>query len=159
MGWMICIRLALLLLITMAGCRIKTGVPESYHVDAKPSPLNAPYHGTPIQLAAGEKQDVEITIRYGRGEQPTAKLKYNVQFSAPGDLTVTPTSLDVEHDLNPNHGGFNYSMLMSIDVAADAEPGEREVKVTITPASGATSNSAMRFQVVKKGGSGFHGKD
>jgi hypothetical protein len=153
MGWMICIRLALLLLITMAGCRVKTVAPESYHVEASPSPLTAPYsQGTPIQVAAGEKQDVAIMIRYLRSEQPTAKLKYNVQFSAPGDLTVTPTSWDVEQDLSTNHAGFNFNMLLSIKVAPDAAPGEREVKVTITPASGATSISAVRFRVVKRGG-------
>jgi len=30
--------------------------------------------------------------------------------------------------------------------------GEREVKVTITPASGGASTSAVKFQVVRKGG-------
>jgi hypothetical protein len=150
MGWMICIRLALLLLITIASCRVKTAEPESYQVHASPRPLTAPYvQGRPIQMAAGEKQDVEITIRYRRGQQPTAKLKYHVQFSAPDDLTVTPASSDVEHDLN-NYAGFNYSMLMSVKAAPDAAPGEREVTVIITPASGAISISAVRFQVVQR---------
>jgi hypothetical protein len=160
MRWMICIRLALILLITIAACRVKISVPESYHVDAYPSPLTRPYtQGTPIQVAAGEKQDVAITVRYLRGEQPTAKLKYSVEFSAPGELTVSPTNWDVEQDLTRNDTGFNYSMLMTVGVAADAEPGEREVKVTIRPATGATSVSAVRFQVVNRGGKGYQGKD
>lgn len=136
MGWMNCIKLVLLLLITIASCRLKTGVPESYQVDASPSPLTGAYaQGTPIQVAAGEKQGVGITIRYQREEQTTARLKYNVQFSAPADLTVTPTSWDIEQDLTTNHAGFNYSMLMTVEVAPDAAQGEREVKVTIRSAT------------------------
>jgi hypothetical protein len=150
------IGLALLLLITMAGCikisRKTSRETESYSVDAIPSPLTEPYDsGTPIRLVAGDRQKVQVTIKYIRGERLDARLKYNVQFSAPSELTVTPTSWDVEYDLM-NYAGYNYTDLLSVDTAVDAAPGEREVKVTITPASGRASTSAVKFQVVKKGG-------
>jgi hypothetical protein len=104
------------------------------------------------RLVAGEKEDIEITVRYQRSERPAARVKYEVQLSAPGDLTVTPLSWDVEQHLTTNDGGLNYSRTVAIEVAPDAVPGEREVSVTITPAQGAPSTAALKFQVARKGG-------
>jgi hypothetical protein len=153
MGKVFCVGLGLLLPITLLGCG-KVPVPtESYHVDALPDPLDKPrVSGTPIQLTAGEKQKVTVTVRYHRSERTAAKLKYQVQFSAPGDLTLTPTGWDVEQDLTTNDAGISYTGGISIEVAAGAAPGEREVTVTVTPAQGAASTSTLKFQVAKKGG-------
>jgi hypothetical protein len=148
------IRLVPILFIAMVGCRLKTVVPESYQVIASPTPLTAPYtSGTPIHLTAGEKQKVSITIRHLRSEKPTAKLqiKYQVQFSAPADLLVSPTYQDVEYTLETDYFGFNYSLPMSVEVVPEAAPGEREVKVTIRPVSGPTTSATVPFYVVKKG--------
>lgn len=148
----IIIGLGLLLLITTAGCRVTSGETESYSVHAKPSPLTEPYSsGDPIQLVAGEMQKVEITIEYRRSERQAAKLKFNAQFSATSDLTVTPASWDLEQNLM-NYAGHYFTIPITVAAAADASPGEREVKVIITPAAGRTSTSAVKFQVVKKSG-------
>jgi hypothetical protein len=134
----------LLFLACSTGCRggPKPGPPiETYAAEAKQN-----------QLVAGEKQNIEITVRYHTSQPAAAKLKYKVQFSAPNGLTVTPPSWDVEQNLAANDAGLNYSKLISIEVAADAALGEREVIVTVTPAHGATSTSTLKFQVTNKGG-------
>jgi hypothetical protein len=114
---------------------------ETYSVDSKQS-----------KLLAGRKQRIEIVVRYHRSQQPAAKLKYRVEFSAPGDVTLTPASWDLEQNLTTNDAGFNYSGLISVDVAADAAPGDREVKVIITPAHGPTSTSKLKLQVTRNDG-------
>ena len=138
----------LLFLVFSTGCRggkappMKTGpLIETYAVEASQD-----------HLVAGEKRDIEITVRYQRSQKPAVKLKYRVQFSAPDGFTVTPASWDVEQNLTTNDAGLNYTGLISIEVAADAAPGEREVTATITPAQGATSTATLKFQVPKQGG-------
>src|SRR5262245_8326779 len=114
---------------------------ETFSVESKQS-----------KLLAGQKQIIEIVVRYHRSQQPAAKLKYKVELSAPGDLTLTPGSWDLEQNLTTNDAGFNYSGLISVDVAADAAPGDREVKVIITPAQGPTSTSTLKLQVTRNDG-------
>jgi hypothetical protein len=141
--------LGLLLFLTFStGCRGGKAPP------VKAGPLIETYAAetTQSQLVAGEKQDIKVTVRYQRSQQPAVKLKYKVQFSTPDGLTVAPTSWDVEQNLTTNDAGFNYSGSISIEVAADAAPGERDVIVTITPSQGAKSTTTLRFQVTKKGG-------
>jgi hypothetical protein len=130
-----------LALVGLMGCRQVAPMSENYTVEAKHN-----------QLVAGENQKIEITARYHRSEQRAAKLKYRAQFSASRDLTVTPASWDVEQNLTTNDAGANYTGLISIEVATDAAPGEREVTVTITPAQGATTTANLKFQVARKGG-------
>jgi len=145
------IGLGLLLILTLLGCARQSGVSESYFVSAQPEPLDKPYiGGTPIRLAAGQKQKVAVTISYRRSQRTAAKLKYTVRFSAPTDLTFTPTTWDVQKDLTTDDAGFNYTGGVSIDVAAGATPGEQEVKVTIAPPVGAPSTATLKFQVAKK---------
>jgi hypothetical protein len=138
----------LLVLAGAAGCRGGPAPP------AKPGPLIETYmvEAKPHPLAAGEKHDVEITVRYLRSQQPAAKLKYKVKLSAPGDLTVTPLDWEVQHDLTTKEGGINVSRLITIQVAPDAPPGDREVSVTITPAQGPPTTAALTFRVTPKGG-------
>ena len=138
----------LLCLVFSTGCRGGKAPPM------KAGPLIETYaaEAAQNQLVAGEKQDIEITVRYQRSQPSAAKLKYKVQFSAPSDLTVTPKDWDVEQNLTANDAGFNYTGLISIEVAADATAGEREVTATIIPAQGATTTATLRFQVPKKGG-------
>jgi len=135
-----CTTLAIVL-VCLSGCSTATPMTETYSVECKPS-----------KLLAGQKQKIEIVVRYHRSQQPAAKLKYRVEFSAPGDLTLTPASWDVEQNLTTNDAGFNYSGLISVDVAADAAPGDRELKVIITPAQGPTSTSTLKLQVTRDDG-------
>jgi len=114
---------------------------EFYYVEAQP-----------IQLIAGEKRDIEITIRYLRKDQVSTTLKYKAQVAAPPDLTITPTSWDVEKSLTTSDAGFNFTGRFSVKVSGDAAPGKRDVSVTITPAERTPSTSTLTFQVVKKGG-------
>ena len=127
--------------VCLIGCRKAVPISETYSVEAKQS-----------QLVTGQKNKVEIAVRYRRSEQPAAQLKYTVQFSAPNDLTVTPTSWDVDQNLTTNDAGFNHNGIIFIEVAADAEPGDRAVTATITPTQGATSTEILKFQVAKRGG-------
>ena len=102
------------------------------------------------QLVAGEKQQIEIVVRYHRSQQPPATLKYSVQLAAPADLTITHSTWDVEEVLTSNHAGFNHTGVTWIDVAPDAVPGSREVTVTITPAEAAPTSATLEFRVVKQ---------
>ena len=102
------------------------------------------------ELVAGKKHQIEVVIKYQRSRQPAAKLNYQVQFSAPADLTLTPASWDVERNLTTNDAGFNYTGVLSIDVTPDAEPGDRDITVTITPAQGAISTTLLKLQVARK---------
>lgn len=135
----ICLGL-LLFLVSLMACRKAASMRETYTVEAGQN-----------QLVAGAKQKIEVLVRYHRSQQPPATLKYTVQFSAPSDLTVTPTGWNVEQNLTANNAGFNYNGAISIEVAADAAPGERVVTATITPTQGTASTAALRFQVRKKG--------
>ena len=130
-----------IVLVCLSGCSSASPMSETYSVDSKQS-----------KLLAGRKQRIEIVVRYHRSQQPAAKLKYRVEFSAPGDVTLTPASWDLEQNLTTNDAGFNYSGLISVDVAADAAPGDREVKVIITPAHGPTSTSKLKLQVTRNDG-------
>ena len=132
-----CVCLGLLVfLVCLPGCRKAGQISETYSVDAKQN-----------QLATGQEQKIEIAVRYLRSERAAAKLKYKVQFSAPSDLTVTPAAWEVERDLTTNDAGFNYAGLVSLAVAADAAPGQRQMPVTIIPAQGPASNATLMFHV------------
>ena len=125
-----------LFLICLLGCPTAAPITESYSVET-----------TPNELVAGTKQQIEMVIRYQRSRQAAAKLKYQIRFSAPVDLTLTPDKWDVEQDLSTNDAGFNYTGLISIEVAAEAPPGEREVKVTIMPAEGVATTETLILRV------------
>jgi hypothetical protein len=137
----------LLALVGAAGCRGGPAPPP------KPGPLVETYtvEARQHQLVAGDKQDVEITVRYLRSQQPATTLKYKVELAAPADLTVTPLSWDVEQNLTTKDGGINLSRLVTVGVAPDAAPGERDVTATVTPAQGAPSTTGLKFRVSKKG--------
>ena len=134
----------LLFLFGLMGCR--QGAPlgpmtETYSVEANQN-----------QLVVGEKQKIEILVRYHRRKQPAALLKYKVQLSAPDDLKVTPNSWDVQQNLTSKEAGFNYTGLATIEVAEDAPAGEVEVVAKITPAQGTPTTATLKFRVAKKGG-------
>ena len=138
MKTMICIG-ALLLTTCLIGCGHATPTSETYSVEAKQT-----------QLTTGRKNEVEISVQYHRSKQPAAKLSYRVQFSGPPGLAVSPTSWDVQQNLTTNDAGFYYNGIVTIEVANDAEPGEREVTITITPDHGTASTKTMKFQVVRE---------
>jgi hypothetical protein len=129
----------LLLLACSTGCQKAVPTSTNYSVEAMQN-----------QLVVGEEQKIEVVVKFRRSEQPAASLNYQVQFSAPGDLTVTPKRWDVAQNLTTNDAGFNYTGVLMIGVAGDAAPGEREVTVIITPAQGVTSTATLKFHVVRK---------
>jgi hypothetical protein len=131
------VRLGLLaFLVCSPACRKAAHISETYSVDVQQN-----------QLVTGQEQKREIVVRYLRSERLAVKLKYKVQFSAPGDLTVTPAAWEVERDLTTNEAGFNYTGLVSLEVAAGAAPGPRQVTVTITPVQGPASTATLVFHV------------
>ena len=133
----------MLFLFGCLGCRPATPTApgtEKYFVEANRS-----------ELVAGKKQNVDILVRYHRSQRPAAPLKFQVQLLAPRDLTITPDRWHVQQNLTSRDAGFNYTGLAVFEVAEDAEPGEREVAVTITPEDRVMTTARLKFQVIKKG--------
>jgi hypothetical protein len=129
----------LLLASCLAGCGGTPPAGESYAVTANP-----------LQLIAGQKNDVEVTIRHTRSERTAADLKYTVQFTGTADTTPEPTSWNVEQKLKPGDAGMNYTGVLSLSPPVEAAPGIREITVTVTPERSAVSTSKLKFQVVHK---------
>ena len=129
----------MLLLAGLLGCSQTAPMSETYTVETKQN-----------ELVAGKKCQIEVVVKYQRNRQPAAKLNYQVQFSAPADLTLTPASWDVAQNLTTNDAGFNYAGLLTIDVTPNAEPGDRDITVTITPAQGAISTALLKLHVARK---------
>ncbi len=132
----------LLSLLAVIGCRQATSTSpgiETYTVECDTN-----------QLVVGNKQSVEILVRYHRGQQPAATLKYHVQLRGPGDLTIAPPAWDVRQNLAREDAGFNYTAAVHVQVAPDATPGVRELTVIITPERGETTTRVLTFQVTNK---------
>ncbi len=132
------------------GCR-QPSVPGTFSVEAKLT--GAPAEKVPggvVTLVPGEKNNVEITVAYKREAGAAAKLKYEVEVEARGELKLSPisaTGWKIEENLKPEAVGHTSTKGFIVEVPAMPKSGEQEIVVTITPEPGEQWRSVVKFKV------------
>jgi uncharacterized membrane protein len=96
-------------LVLSAGCRRFSGV-------------NIDLRASESQFEPGEKKEVEIKVTRHWNEEES----FRIDFEAPGDVTITPSSVDVK-------AGRNVAVRVTVEIKPGAPIGERLVKLRTTP--------------------------
>jgi hypothetical protein len=133
----------LLTVVTAAAAGCGGGPPASGTVTVEVKPL---------QLAPGQKQDVELTLQYTLPSNPAAAttVSYKAHLTPPPGWVIEPASWEHSQPMKTTDGGFRETRKVSVTVPADAAPGEYVVKLAVSSASGPPQSPDIKFQVLRK---------